>query len=77
MREDFIEKVKYSNANNDWNNFFDRFGTHYVTEATMGGRATQEMSFSYDSVSKLKKKGITIDAAAEAEYYGFFVGKKN
>lgn len=39
----------------------------------MGGRAAQEMSFSYDSVSKLQVQGITIKSAAKAMFFGNFM----
>ena len=61
-----------SSRTNDWTTFIDQFGTHFAYEVIMGGRATQEISYSYESVSKLSSVGVDIDIAAKASYASFF-----
>lgn len=41
LSEDFVQGAIYSYTRGDWTEFIEEFGTHYVHEITMGGRATQ------------------------------------
>jgi hypothetical protein len=41
LSEDFKLGAIQSFVRNNWTEFIEEFGTHYVHEITMGGRATQ------------------------------------
>lgn len=58
---------------NDWEAFILQFGTHFVYDITMGGRAVQQIDYSYESVCKLKSLKIDISLAAKASFAGFFL----
>ncbi len=49
----FWEGVRVSFNAKNWDKFIEQFGTHYVYEVIMGGRAIQEIQYSSKSVSEL------------------------
>jgi hypothetical protein len=61
----FISAVNSSYNANNWNDFIDKFGTHFVKEVTMGGRALQRLAYSSNSVSDLGS--LKIDVASVAK----------
>ena len=73
LSEDFVQGAVYSFKQGNWTEFIEEFGTHYIHEITMGGRATQETSYTYDSVSKMESLDIDINMAAKASFAKFFV----
>jgi len=68
----FISGVNDSYHSKNWDKFITQFGTHFVYDATMGGRATQEISYEFESVSKLNSLDIDINIAAKASFAKFF-----
>ena len=68
----FINAVKMSFDSDDWSDFIDVYGTHFVREVTMGGRALQEISYSYESVSTLSSLNIDISTTAKFRFAMFF-----
>lgn len=72
LSEDFIQGAIYSLKKSDWTEFIEEFGTHYVHEVTMGGRATQQTSYTFESVSKMESLEIDINIAAKASFAKFF-----
>jgi hypothetical protein len=73
LSEDFAAGAVYSLQQGNWTEFIEEFGTHYIHEITMGGRATQETSYTYDSVSKMESLDIDINIAAKASFAKFLV----
>ena len=63
--------IECSRANN-WTPFIEQFGTHFAFEVILGGRATQEIGYSYESVTKLNSLNIDLNIAAKASYAAFF-----
>ena len=43
ISENFWDGVGYSFEAKDWDRFIEQFGTHYVYEVIVGGRAIQEI----------------------------------
>lgn len=41
ISENFWDGVSFSYTGNDWGRFIEQFGTHFVYEVIMGGRAVQ------------------------------------
>jgi hypothetical protein len=68
----FITGVNESYHSKNWDKFITQFGTHFVYEAVMGGRAVQEISYDFDSVSKLNSINIDLSLAAKASFAKFF-----
>ena len=68
----FIAGANQSYHTKNWDKFITQFGTHYVYDVTMGGRAVQEISYSYEAVSKLNSLNVDISVAAKASYAKFF-----
>lgn len=64
----FHSAVRESMIMNNWTEFINEFGTHYVKEVIMGGRATQSITYSEKSVAELKAMGIDITQTASARY---------
>ena len=60
---------------NNWDTFIGEYGTHFVKDVTMGGRALQEIAYTYQSVSKLNALDIDISTAARARFAMFFGDK--
>ena len=44
---DFIQGVKASYAQNNWEQFLDVYGTHYCYDIIFGGRIIQEVTYNY------------------------------
>lgn len=73
FQPNFIAAVNESYHSGNWDKFVTQFGTHFVYDVTMGGRATQEISYDYQSVSKMSSIGIDINMAAKASFAKFFL----
>jgi hypothetical protein len=43
---DFVEGVKQSLQENDWDEFVEHFGTHYASTVVFGGRYLLEHTYS-------------------------------
>ena len=69
----FVSGVNESYHSNSWDKFITQFGTHFVYDVTMGGRATQEISYDFQSISKLNSLGIDISLAAKASFAKFYM----
>lgn len=69
----FVSGVNESYHSKNWNKFINQFGTHFVYDVTMGGRATQEIRYSFQSSSKLSSLDIDITLAAKASFAKFFM----
>lgn len=72
----FITAVNSSYHSNDWEAFISEFGTHFITEVIMGGRAVQEIVYNFESMSQLNSLDIDIGVAAKARF-GMFYGDKS
>lgn len=46
LSKNFIKGLTDAQKTNNWEKFISQFGTHYVYDVTMGGRATQEITYS-------------------------------
>ena len=57
---------------NNWETFISEYGTHFVYDIIMGGRAVQEVSYSSESVSKLLTLDIDISTTAKFKFAKFF-----
>ena len=60
----FIRALEEAVSSDSWDAFIEEFGTHYVKEVTMGGRATQDISYSKEAISRLKSLNVSISTAA-------------
>ena len=69
----FVRGVVESYQSKNWDKFITQFGTHFVYDVTMGGRAIQEISYYYESVSKLSSIDVDINIAAKASFAKFFL----
>lgn len=69
--DNFVKGVISSTKSEDWSLFIEEFGTHVIHEVILGGRATQEISYTSESESKMKSLGIDIGVAAKAKYAKF------
>ena len=69
----FWEGVKYSMNAKSWEKFIEQFGTHYVYDLIVGGRAIQEIQYSAQSVSEMETMKIDLDLTAKASF-AFFHG---
>ena len=72
MEDAFEAAVNTSFNSNNWTTFIDIYGTHFIKDVTMGGRAVQEISYSSQSVSKMNSLHIDTSVAAKARYAAFF-----
>ena len=72
MEDSFEVAVNASYHSNNWDTFIEEYGTHFVKDVTMGGRALQEISYTSQSVSKLNSLDIDISTAARARFAQFF-----
>lgn len=66
---DFIEGVRQSYANNEWEGFLNHFGSHYATSVTFGGRYFLEHTYSEQSMSLFKSMKIDMSIAAQAQFF--------
>jgi hypothetical protein len=53
ISDNFWSGVLYSVNANNWDRFIEQFGTHYVYEVVMGGRAVQEITYSFKSIADM------------------------
>ncbi len=72
MSENFWDGVSYSYNANDWERFIEQFGTHYVYEVVLGGRAVQEIEYNFKSASDMESLNIDINIAAKASFAKFY-----
>jgi hypothetical protein len=68
----FVSGAIESYQSKNWNKFITQFGTHFIYDITMGGRAVQEITYDFESVSKLSSIDIDISIAAKASFAKFF-----
>lgn len=68
----FVRGAVESYQSGSWDKFITQFGTHFVYDVTMGGRAIQEISYDFESVSKLASVDVDINLAAKASFAKFF-----
>ena len=68
LNSNFVAGVKSSYKSKSWTSFINQFGTHFASDTIMGGRATQEISYDFESVSKMNALGIDINIAAKASF---------
>jgi hypothetical protein len=68
----FVKGVVDSYHAKSWDKFITQFGTHFVYDVTMGGRAIQEISYDFQSVSKIASVNVDINIAAKASFAKFF-----
>lgn len=68
MTPNFINGVLTSYKSGEWEKFIAQFGTSYVTEVIMGGRATQEIAYDSEQLSQMLTSGTTIEVAAKASF---------
>jgi len=72
ISENFWAGVEFSFKANDWERFIEQFGTHYVHEVVLGGRAIQEIQYNWKSVSEMESLAIDIDITAKASFAKFY-----
>ena len=46
--------ARQARADNDWDEFIQMYGTHYVVLGTFGARVTQQLEFSYEGYAVLE-----------------------
>jgi hypothetical protein len=71
--ENFVWGVKNAITSRDWSMFFRVFGTHFTYEVSLGGRALQETSFTYEAMEKMNALTVDISIAAKARFAKFFM----
>lgn len=76
LEDPFQNAVNVSFHNNNWENFIQEYGTHFVYSINMGGRALQEIEYNYESVSQLNALDIDLSTAAKARFAMFFGDKE-
>jgi MAC/Perforin domain len=54
----------------DYYEFIDNFGTHYVSELRMGAKFGYYSVFDRSSYEKLRSEGVSVELAASASYGG-------
>ena len=72
LTDNFKKGVEQSYANKNWDNFINQYGSHFTYEVIMGGRAIQQIEYSFESVSRLEELSIDINTAAKASYAKFY-----
>ena len=72
LEDSFEAAVNTSYNHNNWETFIEVYGTHFIKDVTMGGRALQEISYSSQSISKMNTLQIDTSIAAKARYAAFF-----
>jgi hypothetical protein len=74
FHENFIAAVNHLSTNiNDYYEFIDDFGTHYVTTVHMGAKFGYTSKLDRSKVQQLTSKGINLNTAAEASAWGVTV----
>ena len=68
LLDNFVKGVKDCYKSGNWTNFWKQFGTHFIYEVTMGGRATQEMGYNFEAASQMSALNIDISLAAKAHF---------
>lgn len=71
ISQNFWQGVNYSYHANSWDKFIVQFGTHFVYELVLGGRAIQEIQYDWKSVSEMETIGVDINIAAKAKFASF------
>ena len=72
MSANFIKGAINSYKDKKWDRFISQYGTCYATEVIMGGRATQEIIYSFKSASQMITSGISLQIAASASFKNFY-----
>jgi hypothetical protein len=72
MSPNFLNGILTSYKNDDWFKFIDQFGTCYVSEVLMGGRATEEITYDSKAVSRMNAANMSIEVAAQAKFRKFY-----
>lgn len=70
LNKHFIEAALSINSSDptSYYDFFDTYGTHYVTDITMGAKINMISTFTASSVNSLESQGISVAAAAQASF---------
>lgn len=68
LTQDFIAGVKHAYATNTWNEFFEHFGSHYVTSVLFGGRYVLEHTYAEESISLFKSMKLDLNVAAQMQF---------
>ncbi|XP_053386287.1 uncharacterized protein LOC128550715 [Mercenaria mercenaria] len=67
----WIQKLNDTNANSDiYFDFFDTYGTHFLTEVTFGARYTFQHKMTSEAFESKQESGVNV--AVEASYSGLF-----
>lgn len=74
LSKNFIKGATDAYRNNKWDKFISQFGTHYAYDVTMGGRATQETTYSSKSIAQMASLGVKIDTAASLSFGKLYGG---
>jgi len=72
ISENFWDGVSFSYTANDWGRFIEQFGTHFIYEVILGGRAIQEIQYNYKSASDMESLDIDVNIAAKASFAKFY-----
>ena len=68
MEDAFVSAVNSSFHNKNWDNFIKEYGTHFVSEVTMGARAIQQINYTYENGAKMRMLGVDLDIAARGRF---------
>ena len=68
LSNDFIAGVKHAFSTNTWNEFFEHFGSHYVTSVLFGGRYVLEHTYAEESISLFKSMKLDLNIAAQMQF---------
>lgn len=72
ISDSFWVDVDNSLKSNDWSLFIEHFGTHFVYDVTLGGRAVQEIQYDSKGIAILGSLNISTDLAAKASFAAFY-----
>ena len=72
MNDDFMDGVIETTNNGNWEYFTNFYGTHYTYQVTFGGRYVYSHSYTAQSMSYFKSKGLDISIAAKVQFANFF-----
>ena len=51
---------------NNWELFIETYGTHYIYETILGGRAVQEMIFTSKAIDEMQHQHINLEREVSA-----------
>lgn len=72
ISRNFWDGVEYCYKYKKWDRFIEQFGTHFVHEVVLGGRAIQQIQYTYKSASEMESLDIDINLAAKASFAKFY-----